>query len=113
MLNKKFRLTKRKEFGYIYKNGKKLNSKALNLVVINTKFDHSRFGFVVSKKVGKAHVRNKIKRQISEIVRTNLQIFPKHNYIFVAKPEIKELTFSEIKQNVFELVEKVKNIKIE
>jgi ribonuclease P protein component len=71
MLNKKFRLTKRKEFGYIYKNGKKFNTVNLTLVTIPTKLSNARFGFVLSKKVGHAFQRNKIKRQLSEIVRVN------------------------------------------
>lgn len=104
MLNKQNRLTKRKEFGYIYKNGKKYYTPILQLVAINTKLDQPRFGFVVSKKVGKAHTRNKIKRQLSEIVRTNLAEFAQKNYIFVARPAAATTDFETLKKTVFELL---------
>ena len=39
-------------------------------------------GFSVNKKTGKAYVRNKIKRQLREIVRLNLEKFePNYNYV--------------------------------
>lgn len=109
MLNKKNRLTKRKEFGYIYKNGKKAYSNDLTLIYIETKLANPRFGFVVTKKIGKAVVRNKIKRQLSEIVRLNLHLFnKKFNYIFVAKPSITEKSFNDIKDSVFKLLSREK-----
>ncbi len=111
MLNKKNRLTKRKEFGYIYKKGKKSFSNDLTLIYIETKLSHPRFGFVVTKKVGKAVVRNKIKRQLSEIVRLNLHLFnKKFNYIFVAKPSITQKSFNEIKESVFKMLQREKLI---
>ena len=110
MLQKTNRLTKRKEFGYIYRNGKKVSSGTLNLVYHPTKLACARFGFVVSKKIGKAYVRNKIKRQLSEIVRNNIALFhPKTNYIFVAKPDIVNQTFLQKHATVLELLSKTSN----
>lgn len=109
MLNKKHRLTKRKEFGYIYKLGKRVSVGELSLIYIPTKLKVSRFGFVVSKKIGKAHVRNKVKRQLSEIVRLNVNQFNANfNYIFVAKPEIVSLNYEAKQKKVFELLKKAR-----
>lgn len=109
MLQKQNRLTKRKEFGYIYKNGKKYYSKEMQLLTTTTKLGNARFGFVVSKKVGKAHTRNKIKRQLSEIVRTHLSEFnAQKNYIFVARPEIVTLSFADLTKAVLSLLDQSK-----
>lgn len=109
MLNKNHRLTKRKEFGYIYKLGKRVSVGELSLIYIPTKLKISRFGFVVSKKVGKAHVRNKVKRQLSEIVRLNVNQFNANfNYIFVAKPEIVSLNYAAKQEKIFELLKKAR-----
>lgn len=107
-MNKKNRLTKRKEFGYIYKNGKKLSTPALMVIYITTKLNHPRFGFVVNKKLGKAHMRNKIKRQFREIVRTHLDQFsPKLNYIFVAKPDILTLSFTQKTELILQIKDQI------
>lgn len=107
MLNKTNRLTKRKEFNYVYKNGKKFFNNYLNLVIITTKLPNPRFGFVVSKKVGKAHIRNKVKRRISEIIRLNVaNIDTKYNYIFVAKPTIVDLNYKQLETEVLSLLQK-------
>lgn len=107
MLNKKHRLTKRKEFGYIYKLGKRVHVGELSLIFIPTKLENARFGFVVSKKVGKAHERNKVKRQLSEIVRLNIDKFnSSYNYIFVTKPEIVNLNYFAKQEKMFELIKK-------
>jgi len=108
MLNKQNRLTKRKEFAFLYKNGKRVYGTSLNLVYFTTKLNHARFGFVVSKKVGKAYVRNKIKRQLREIVRANIDKFStKCNYIYVAKPEIVGKEYKQIETEVLTLLNKI------
>lgn len=108
MLQKQNRLTKRKEFGFIYKNGKKVHTNALVVVFVPTKLGFARFGFVVGKKCGKAHVRNKIKRQLREIVRRNLSQFSaKYNYVFVVKPEFVALSFAQMTEMMLSLANKV------
>ena len=54
MLPQKNRLKKRKEFAYIYKNGKKISSSHLSLIFIKSKIYNSRIGISVSNKVGNA-----------------------------------------------------------
>lgn len=101
MLNKTNRLTKRKEYGYIYKKGVVTYSNFLILYTIPTSRDHMRMGFSISKKVGKAHERNLLKRRLSEIVRANLHsIDAKHNYILVCKEGIASLSFEQLSSQV-------------
>lgn len=109
MLIKQNRLIKRKEFGYIHKHGKKVFSPYMTLVYIGTKLEQPRFGFVVSKKVGSAVVRNKIKRQLSEIVRLNLHVINKgYNYVFSVKPAMAGMPYEEIQKEVFKTLTREK-----
>ncbi len=109
MLKQVNRLTKRKEFGYIYKHGKYAYNKYLTLIYAPTKLKNPRVGFSVSKKTGKANVRNKIKRQLREIVRLNFGLLnPKYNYVFVTKPEIVDLNYEQIKSITLEVISKAK-----
>ncbi len=107
MLPKENRLKKRKEFAYIYKNGKKLNSKNLSIVITPSKLNLTRVGFSVSNKVGKAVQRNKIKRQLRSIVRKQLNNLRIHqNFVLIAHPTIMECDFSKIEAEVNYLLKK-------
>ena len=108
MLEKSNRLTKRKEFGYIYKKGKSVYSKHIMLVYVPTKLSNIRVGFSISKKVGKAHTRNLIKRRLRAILHELLQQnrIKTNNYIFVANNNITELEFNELKEQVLYLLKK-------
>ena len=107
MLPKDNRLKKRKEFAYIYKNGKKLNSKNLSIIITPSKLNITKVGFSVSNKVGKAVQRNKIKRQLRSIVRKELNNLRIHqNFVLIAHPTIMECDFSKIEAEVIYLLKK-------
>ena len=61
--NMDHRLKKKKQFAYIYRKGKRISNKFLTLFVIPSKFNSYKIGYSVSKKIGKATVRNKTKRR--------------------------------------------------
>ncbi len=101
------RLKKRKEFAYIYRNGVKYNSKNLSLVCVQSKLSEPRVGLSVSNKVGKAVVRNKIKRQLREIIKLELNNLRIHqNFVLIAHPTIVECDFSKLKAEVTALLKK-------
>lgn len=108
MIVKQNRLTKRKEFGYIYKHGKNSYSKYLKLVYVPTKLNQVRVGFSISKKVGKAHTRNLIKRRLNAILFDLIKEdrLKTNNYIFVVNLGIDNLEFNELKDQVLTLLNK-------
>lgn len=63
-MNKKLRIRKSSEFLDIMNEKKFYVCPSFTLYVKARKEDHARIGLSVSKKLGKAHVRNKIKRQV-------------------------------------------------
>ena len=63
------------------------------------------FGFTVTKKIGMAFLRNKIKRRLRFIVRLLIKnekkYFEKgHNYVLISKPRIINAKFEEIKKEM-------------
>lgn len=100
-------LKKDYEFNYVFKKGERYFSKYLNLVVAPAK-KYPKFGFVISKKIGKAVVRNKRRRQLKEIIR-NLQGNLKNmQYVIIAKPEIEFATFKDLETELIKLFKKNK-----
>jgi len=101
------RLKKKKQFAYIYRKGNKKSTRFLSLFVTESKFSSYKIGYSVSKKIGKANVRNKVKRRLKEIVRTS--DFPKknHNYILMVKEGVENLSFIELKNQVKEIFSKI------
>ncbi|MCM1367872.1 MAG: ribonuclease P protein component [Roseburia sp.] len=62
MLDKAHRLNKHGSFAYVYRNGRRFSEP--DVALIFTPARSVRVGFSVSNKVGKAVVRNKVKRRL-------------------------------------------------
>ena len=107
MLKSTNRLKKRKEFAYLYNNGTAKHSSHLTLVYIPTKHRPLKIGFSISKKIGKAHDRNLIKRRLRAIVREYVNILPdNYNMVFIAKGGILDISFAELKSQVSLVISK-------
>ncbi len=73
MLPRSYRLTKRKDFQEIYRTGRSVGGKLLSVKFKPNDRGHIRAGVVVSKKaVQKAVARNKTKRRIRQIIRSDI-----------------------------------------
>jgi len=111
MLPKENRLTKKKDFEYVFKKGKSFKESFLIFKTIENHLGKSRFGFVVSKKISqKAFLRNKIKRRISEAVRCKIGKLKKRRFdgILMALPEIEKKDFWKIDETIEKLFKKAK-----
>ena len=62
-------LKKTYQFDRVYRRGKSQGNKQLVMYVLPTKKGRSFYGIVISKKVGSAVTRNRLRRQLKEILR--------------------------------------------
>ena len=98
------RLKKRKQFNYLFKSGKYLICEYFNLIYLKVKTKNYKIGYSISKKVGKAVVRNKVKRRLKEcILKINSKIKKDFYIIISAKPNIVNLKFNELCLKVEEM----------
>ena len=68
-LPKQIRLRHRKDFDAVFASGRTWSNDLLVLRTLSNDCDHSRFGFVTSKRLGNAIVRNRVRRRLRETVR--------------------------------------------
>ena len=97
------RLRKNKEFNYIYKKGDRVTTEHFTLFVVKSKYNNYRIGFSVSKKLGKANVRNKLKRRLREIVRRDIDVKNFQNYVLLAREGAEKLEFRPLQEEVKKL----------
>lgn len=106
------RLRKNKEFNYIYKKGERVSTEHFTLFVVKSKFENYKIGFSVSKKLGKANKRNKLKRRLKEICRRYVKIPPYRNYVLLARNDAQNVDFIFLKEEVVKLFDKYEKKKM-
>ena len=105
-LKKEYRVKKSSEIENIIKHKKRTGNQ---FFVIYSKENHGqnhfRFAVSVPKKFGNAVKRNKIKRQVREVI-SKLAIEPKYDVFIVIKDQSNKLSFTDIKYHLETLVKK-------
>jgi len=109
MRRQKIRISKKRDFDNVFKNGKSIRGAFLILRFVKNNLENSRFAFLVSKKVSaRAVVRNKIRRRLQESVK-NFMGGLKENIdaVFIVNPSIKDKNFFETKEEVEKILNKI------
>lgn len=107
MLSKKYRLTKRGSFAYVYRKGESTGSGAFRMLFVRS--SSLKIGFSVSNKLGKATVRNKLKRRMRAILCAKIKdIRGGYQIVFVAKPPAAQLSFDMIQTDIVSLLKRAK-----
>lgn len=103
-MERRYRLQKNKAFQYVYHRGK--SAACRDLVMLLAKGRGMKVGFSVSKKVGNAVTRNKVKRRLRECFRPYLGDVKSGLYVIVARPSAAEATFQSLARDVRYLLKK-------
>lgn len=97
-----------KEFNNIIKTGKWVKNNYFVIYYLKSNYEIPKFGIAVGTKIGKAHLRNKFKRQIRNIIDNNKFLFSnKYEYIIIMKKACSEISFKDMEEELKSLIEKV------
>src|SRR3954454_4583073 len=101
MLQREHRLTDKRDFQRIFHHGQSFANRYLVMYYLKNRSNETfRVGFSVSKKVGKAVVRNRVKRLLREAFRLEKdRIEEPIDFVVIARPSAAELDFEKIQQN--------------
>jgi ribonuclease P protein component len=108
LLKSRYRLRKNAQFRYVYNKGRSCANRTLSLVYVRTGPPGVlRVGFSVSRKVGKAVMRNRIKRLLREACRSYLpEIKTGHLIVFVARHDAANADFVRVRSEMYALLAK-------
>jgi ribonuclease P protein component len=94
------RIRKKKDFLYLYKEGKRFRGKSFILVYLSNELEYSRLAVVASKKLGNAVKRNKIKRLFRTLYRRNKTVLTKSlDLIIIPHREIDETKWQSLEKD--------------
>ena len=103
-MEKRYRLKENRAFQYVYHRGKSVSCRDLVLLVARGR--GLKVGFSVSKKVGNAVTRNRVKRRLRECFRPLLGDVKSGLYVFIARPSAANATFQSLQRDVQHLLKK-------
>jgi len=92
-------LTKPQQFALVYDKGSSCVNRFIVMKVLPNGLTVSRFGLSVSKKVGIAVVRNKVKRRLREIIRHS-QLKPGLDIVIIARVPVSGTDYSSLERAV-------------
>ncbi len=99
-----------RDFVNVYNKGKSYVGVYIVMYVLKSSNDDKRIGITVSKKVGKAVIRNRVRRLIKETIIANWSLFPSgYDYVFVARVRSKGQPYEKINKNIRYLLFKFKD----
>ena len=111
-MQSRHRLTTSKQFSQVHRQGLSIANRLLVVRVLANGLDHSRFGFLVSKRIGNAVVRNQVKRRLREVVRL-APVKPGWDAVFIARRDINQADFQQLKQAAENLLRRTQLVEYE
>lgn len=93
-------LKKPSEFAKVYKRGKSYADRNIVVYYLPNNTDDLKIGFSISKKVGNAVVRNRVRRLIKEAFRNEFPLLKGYDIVFVARVRSSQADYHEITKSL-------------
>ncbi len=105
-------LQKDRDFRKVYRHRNSMANRLLIIYIRENQEEYNRVGFTVSKKVGKATVRNRVKRRMKESYRLrHHHVKLGYDVVFIARDTAADSSLAEIDSAMMHLLRKKKLIK--
>jgi ribonuclease P protein component len=106
-MGEKERLRKNSQFTRVYDRGRTWAGDFVVLKTLPNGLEWNRYGFVTGKRLGKAVVRNRVKRRLREVVRATLAKTG-WDVVFIARNRAATASYHELEASVAVLLRRAK-----
>ena len=100
-------LTRTAQYRLVYNKGGSWLDRLLVLRALPNGLEYSRYGLTVSRRLGTAVERNRVKRRLREILR-QLPLKPGWDLVFIARPPASKVKFDELQHSVGKLLSRAR-----
>ena len=108
-MNKKYIVKESRVFDEVIETGKKIKNYNFVIFYKEKKDSPTKYGITVPKKVGKAHIRNKLKRRVRAILRNYKKTYENnYNCIIIIRNSCLNLNFEELSNSLEKLLNEIK-----
>ncbi|MED3720533.1 ribonuclease P protein component [Geobacillus stearothermophilus] len=114
-MKKKYRIKKNEEFQEVFQQGVSVANRQFVVYTLDRpEQPYFRIGLSVSKKLGKAVVRNRIKRYIRQcFLELKEEVAPGKDYVIIARQPAAEMGYAEVKKSLIHVLRKAGGLKKE
>lgn len=108
-MKRKYSLRDQRSFARVRRSGRSRRNRLLVLCCLTNHLPHNRFGFVVSKRVGNAVTRNRLKRRLRAIFRLNpARLHPGYDIVVVCRSAAARAGYWDLEQAALQLVQRLR-----
>lgn len=105
-MKKSYRVKRDKDFKAIFQTGTSVANRKFVLYSLPKEQAHYRVGLSVSKRLGNAVVRNRIKRKLRHLVQELGPHLEVRDFVIIARKGVEELSYEEMRQHLIHVLKR-------
>lgn len=107
-MKKSYRVKRERDFNDIFTKGNNAANRKFVVYHLAGEQEHFRVGISVSKKLGNAVTRTRIKRRLRHVLIECQQYLVSEDFVIIARKGVEELSYQEIKKNLIHVLKLAK-----